>query len=363
MTPRRAIPAPLVLLLLAAAAAACSSGGTGGGVATATASGQPATLVAPTASATLAPAPAPAEYGIAAPVPPHAAAPTSADWQTLYAAVPALGGWLGAPFTYQPPAGIPDAAAQQLQTAQQHGFHALLSIGFDQGAGAGYRPSLDFRLPGAVGSYLQALVALAKATQPPYLGIGDDVNLLWAEDHEAYDGFVESVPSIVAAIHRVSPQTVVYATFQYEALRGGRTVAGDQRPSHWVLLEQVAPLLDLVAFTSDPALDYASPGDIPATYYADALDHVAGRPVAFASIGWPAAAGGGVTAGATPEQQAAFVQRLPALLHGVTPRFVMWPSAYDDASAAAPGAAMGLSTQDGTARPALSAWQQLATGR
>ncbi len=356
----------------AVALAAATACGGGGGAATATRAPAGATAGAATpapASATIPAAAASAtHFGIAGLVPAHFPGSTADDWKAFYASIPSLGGWLGAYFAYDPAHGIPPAAASQLEGGAQLGFESLANIGFNHDAAGQYQSSVDFTSGAQVRAYTAALVALAGATHPPFLGLGNEVNRYWEQDPAGYDAFARAVPGIVQAIHAASPSTQVFATFQYEFVLGaGRLspVPGGRRPE-WGLVEALAPSLDLVGFTTYPFFDYASPADVPADYFSRALAHTAGRPVGFTEIGWPAAPLAPAPAsdlGGSPDEQAAFVQRLPALFAGVHPAFALWLDEFDTPAAGPTFESTGLATRDGEPRPALRAWRQVATAR
>lgn len=62
--------------------------------------------------------------------------------------------------------------------------------------------------------------------------------------------------------------------------------------------------------------------------------------------------------GGTEAEQADFIARLPELLAGVDPVFVMWVWAYDSPATGLLFESLGLSQNDGTPKPALEAWRR-----
>ncbi|HEV8534808.1 MAG TPA: hypothetical protein VGR87_03690 [Candidatus Limnocylindria bacterium] len=119
--------------------------------------------------------------------------------------------------------------------------------------------------------------------------------------------------------------------------------------------------LDLIGYTTYPFLGYAGPGDLADDYYADAARR-SPAPVAFTEIGWPSADLGGAAAGSpyggTPEEQAAFVSRFFELTRAVRPALALWSFPNDVGAGGPPTfSSLSLRRNDGTAKPALAAWQ------
>ena len=128
------------------------------------------------------------------------------------------------------------------------------------------------------------------------------------------------------------------------------------------MLDRFGDRLDVAAFTTYPFLDYASPADIPEDYYAEIATHTP-RPITFTEIGWPSAPL--VTAldsehGGTPDEQSAFVRRFFQLTADTDLVVALWAFPHD-LGAGSHNAAMGslsLRHNDGTPKPALTAWQE-----
>jgi hypothetical protein len=302
---------------------------------------------------------APLRTGIAGLIPPHHPSPSDDDWRDFFSALPALGGTVG---NY---AALEDLDANQ-SVGELAGVHVLPVTGFHRDLGAGLEVTHDFADPAQAAAFTALLVDFAQAHQPPYLGVGNEVNRVWEDEPAAFDAWVEALPALIDAVHAVSPDTLVFATFQYEFLRGFDDVTGRGRVEDWTPLDRVAPLLDLVAFTTYPYFGQQDPAALPDDYYAPAVEHAAGRPVGFTEVGWPSEAiapfvGTAVEGfGGTPEEQAAFIARLPSLLGagglGVEPRFVMWVWAFDTPVVGDVFGSLGLAENDGNQKPALDAW-------
>lgn len=294
-------------------------------------------------------------YGIAGLVPPNFPDSTDADWLEFFATLPALGGTVG---NYSQ---LTDLAQNQ-EVGLAAGLNVLPVTGFHQDAAGGLEVTINFADPVQRAAFIHDLVDFAEEYQPPYLGVGNEVNRVWEADPAAFDAWVAALPEIVDAVHEASPTTQVFATFQYEFLVGRDVITGQQRAEDWTPLEAAAPHLDLVAFTSYPYFAYDTPDEVPDDYYAGITEHT-DRPIGFSELGWPSApieqiAGSPLEGlGGTPDEQTEFIKRLGVLLARVQPRFAMWVWAYDTLAVDPTFQSLGLSSAGGEAKPSLDAWQ------
>ncbi|MGE3960849.1 MAG: hypothetical protein AB7F65_04130 [Dehalococcoidia bacterium] len=297
-------------------------------------------------------------YGIAGLVPPHFPESSDADWLAFFAALPGLGGTVG---NYSQ---LGDLAENQ-EVGLAAGLDVLPVTGFHRDVDGGLEVAFDFSDPAQRDAFTRGLLAFVAEYRPDYLGVGNEVNRVWEESPEAFTAWVDALPELVAAVHQVSPGTRVFATFQYEFLLGRDLITGEQRAEDWSPLEQAAPYLDLVAFTSYPYFAAEDPAALPADYYAAIVEHT-DRPVGFTELGWPSApilplVGSSLEGlGGTPEEQAEFIRRLGALVAPLSPEFMMWVWAYDTPAVGPTFESLGLSAADGTSKPAAEAWQTLA---
>jgi hypothetical protein len=230
-------------------------------------------------------------------------------------------------------------------------------------AGGGVKSTVDWS--GAQRDrFLAAVTAVARDQKPEYLALGVESNRLWMSDPAAFDGFVKGYADAYDAIKKVSPATKVFTIFQLELMRGDAYLMTGKpsTPPQWDLLARFKDKLDLVGYTTYPYLAYANPADIPNDYYADAARR-SPAPIALTEIGWPSADLGGAAAGSpfggTPEEQVTFVSRFFALTATVKPALALW-SFPNDLGAGGPTtfASLSLRQNDGTAKPALAAWQK-----
>jgi hypothetical protein len=300
-------------------------------------------------------------WGIAGLVPPRFPDATEEDWRTLYRALPELGGWVGTFASWSPEGGMPDIMRSQAAVGGAFDFHTVPNVGFSRQDIGEYGLTVDFTDPDQVEVYSEALAALARDVRPSFLGVGNEINLLWEDDPAAFDAFATALPGIADRVREASPRTRVFTTFQLEFLRGGGAISGVEREPRWDLVDAVADAIDFVAFTTYPWFDYPTPEEIPGDYYRAILDELE-LPIGFTELGWPAGelavAPGGLGAG-TPEAQAAFIERLEELLEGIEPVLGLWVHAFDSPAAGELFATLGLHEADGTPRTSVEAWQRL----
>lgn len=201
---------------------------------------------------------------------------------------------------------------------------------------------------------LSSAVNYVSMWHPKYLGIGIEVNTLYEKHPADFDTFVDAFNATAAAVRAASPGTKVFTCFQLEKMKGysiWQNTPPDPAMAEWDLVSRFDA--DLIAFTTYPCLVFKDPSEISEDYYTGIADHV-DKPVIFTEIGWYAAA--------SPEgwessdaEQAAFVQRFPALVAPLDPDLLIWSFMYDQA-VMAPFDTMGLYRADGSARPAAALW-------
>ena len=219
-----------------------------------------------------------------------------------------------------------------------------------------------------IDKYVGAAKEFAAKEQPAYFGMGIEINILNEEMPDEFEKFVTLFDRAAEAIKEVSPETKIYTTFQLERMKGlhGGLWGGVDEPSTatWELMDQF-PKADLFAFTTYPTLNYHDPADIPADYYAEIIDHVHGKPVAFTEIGWPAEMS--ITGWESDDiEQAAFVKRFFELTTTVEPVIVTWSFMFDfpPETLPVPFQSMAFIRHDNTERPAFAEWLvEIATVR
>ena len=240
------------------------------------------------------------------------------------------------------------------ETASGYNLIPLIEVNFfDQNTGELLRP-----LNAANRAAYQAkAVEFAQKYQPPYFGIGAEIDTFYRKNPKEFDNFVTLFNSAYDAIKEASPHTRVFTTFQLErtmGLRGG--IFGgknDTSKNNWSLLEEFSKA-DLIAFTTYPGLIYKDPADIPADYYT-AIRKYAAKPIAFTEVGWSSSAGISGWESSEAEQKE-FVERFFSLTSEIEDiELAVWIHLYPQ-STAEPFGEMALYRAAGTPKPAWGAW-------
>ena len=333
----------------------------------------PAATSAPStsASASRTPSAASTTFGVAGLIRPNNMGTKAADFEAMYRSFTTTGGAVGfytnwtdsAADEGAPPRVIAAAAA----AAKQYGFGPLvIALGVARDAPGGVGSTVDWNGPQRE-RFIAAATAIAREQRPEYLALGVESNRLWGSDRAAWDGFVRGYASARDAIKAASPSTRVFTIFQLELMKGHAVRwTGRDDPPQWSLIDAFAGTLDVVGFTTYPFLEYARPADIPPGYFSDALDRVK-VPVAFTEIGWPSArpASTPFAYDASPDAQAAFVDRFFALVPAGDRRvaLALWSFPFDVGTQLGLFDSVALRASDGTAKPALAAWQRGIAGR
>ena len=201
-------------------------------------------------------------------------------------------------------------------------------------------------------------VRIAREFHPRYLGLGSEVNTYMAAHPADAANLVSLYRETYAAVKQASPATLVFATFQWDQLRRGRTGVD------WSSIEAFEPLLDVWAISSYPCFDY--PQGPPADYYTP-LPARTSKPLAVAEGGCSSK-----RVGRWPGSAAAQTAYLRAIRDQLGPRLAFWiyllyndvdANAYHSAVASerdqetlALFASMGLTDAAGRPKAALAFW-------
>lgn len=246
------------------------------------------------------------------------------------------------------------APATILTLANQNHLTPVILTGTHTDAGGGKVVAIR---PIDAANYKQMAVDFAKQYKPPYFGLGNEVNRIYASQPADFEVLVGLFNDTAAAIKAVSPNTKVFTVFQLEQLKGlnGGLFGGVNDPSkaQWQLLDRFNQA-DIIAFTTYPGLIYHDPSQIPADYYSEIATHST-KPVAFSEVGWSA---GQMASGwdSTPTTQNDFAKRFLQMTESLKPVFSDWLALYDP-STKPPFNLMGLYDNQGQPRPAFDTWK------
>jgi hypothetical protein len=157
-------------------------------------------------------------------------------------------------------------------------------------------------------------------------------------------------------VKRISPETRVFVSFQWEWMRILDSRAPHRISEHRKIVEIFRPNLDVVGLTSYPAFFHDTPTDLAPDYFTWLAHHV--RPsdeILLMEVGWPTAGRG------TEEEQRRFVADLPDLLDGVNVSVAAWALLHDVALEDFDENlnSVGLVTTDGRPKPAFGELRRL----
>lgn len=242
--------------------------------------------------------------------------------------------------------------------AAEYGYLSLSITGvFDVDDGELLRPMDDATFD----RYVAAARSYAERHQPPYLGLGVEIDTQWRNRPDDFEVFVELFAAVAAVVDEVSPDTKMFTAFQLERLSGmhGGLFGGanDPESAAWELIDRF-PDADIIAFTTYPGLVFPHPADIPEDYYTRLNGYAGGRPIAFTEVGWHSGGEYGVYSG-TEEKQVAFLERFQELTAEADVAFYIWSFLYDQ-QAAGPFTSMGLVDRVRRPKPAWWVWQNSA---
>jgi hypothetical protein len=208
--------------------------------------------------------------------------------------------------------------------------------------------------------FLDMVTDYASTYSPAYLYLGDDINAWFWTDQAGWSDWLDVLGEAYDAIKGVSPNTIVYTTFQLERLKGlGNATQGWTDPPHWNLVDEVAATgkVDAIGFNSYPYFEYATPQAIPADYFDEIAMHWSG-PVIFTETSWAGAASAPFPGGLT--EQGDYVDIFFDLTDGLTIEYATWLYLHDlDDQALFPAYTdVGFRSNDGlVVRPADMRWQ------
>lgn len=135
--------------------------------------------------------------------------------------------------------------------------------------------------------------------EPTYLGIGNEVNLLAANETE-YPHFVTLIQETYDHVKQYYPDQIICVSFQWDVIK-----LLDQ----YELFDDFSESVDLFAFTSYPnILVSGDPQEIPDDYFSSMINYLPTERIGVAELGWFSGSDG------SEELQAEFFERLPELI-------------------------------------------------
>ena len=224
---------------------------------------------------------------------------------------------------------------------------------------AGYEQA-DLGQPELRAAFVAEARFIAANYHPAYMALGTEVNATFERAPAQYAAYLEAYREAYDAVKEVSPETAVFATFQYEQLLG--VVPWEPpRPPRWELLENFGKRLDLFAIATFPSVTYTVARKVPPLYYSQIRDHTE-LPIAFAAVGFSSAPGRDGLNSSTPAEQRRYLQRLLADADQIGTPFVVWFAGRDPTFAMEPPydllASIGLRDAADRPKEAWTVWAE-----
>ncbi len=221
-----------------------------------------------------------------------------------------------------------------LKRARAAGLKTCISFEAFDGDRSGLRVPKDWTgaKPGLANTAWQAayrklVLDTAKRYKPDYFNIAVEANMHYRYHPEDWETFRVFFASLRREIKELSPGTKVFCSYQFEILRGRFT--GENSAPQWELLGEKAVEQDVLALSSYPLFRdgaYAV-GELADDYFQSLSKYTTDLPLFFSELGWYSA--GDVRPQSSPASQAAFIARIPELLHGLDVEAVCWISLCD----------------------------------
>lgn len=270
--------------------------------------------------------------------------------------------------------GLSDDTVQTTQRetglAQEYGLDVFVAIDpTDASTGRRQLANLPSELSGAGFADEQvrrAFIAYAQYVaenyQPKYLALGVEINSYQHQHPEDFERFVILYHEAYQAVKELSPETLVFPTFQLEEIQGLLPV-DDPYPTQWHLISRFEPRLDLLAVSSYAGLLYTEPAEIPDAYFIQLASYT-DRPIAISGMGYPSGTEANGTDRTAEEHQATFLRRALDSAQQLDMPLVVWFLGRDPTFTGEPPfdrlQSIGLRRQDGTAKPAWVVWEAAA---
>jgi len=160
--------------------------------------------------------------------------------------------------------------------------------------------------------------------QPSYLCLATEINFLAMQRLPEYLHFAGLYKEAYREVKRVSPNTKVFVSFQWEWMRILDAKEPFKIKEHSKVIDIFRPALDVVGLTTYPSYFHETPADLVPNYYSWIYRHARkSDEILLMEVGWPTGGSG------SEGEQSAYIQRLPALLEQVNVSVVAWALLHD----------------------------------
>ena len=211
----------------------------------------------------------------------------------------------------------------------------------------------DERVRNALLSYARYVVT---NYHPKYLAFGVEINSYQIAQPLDFERFVVLYKDAYRAVKELSPDTLMFPTFQLEDLQGLLPLDAPRAPQ-WYLIRRFEPELDMLAVSSYPRSVFESVDNLPLEYFTQ-LQKYTTKPIALVSTGYPSSSD---TNDSTEALQATYLLRMLNYAQEMKMSLVVWFLSQDSAAFGSDPAHgrltyLGLLRQDGTPKQAWDIW-------
>ena len=221
--------------------------------------------------------------------------------------------------------------------------------------------SASFSDPVLRKAFIADAVWRTKLYEPRFLCLAMEINSYYEQNPGDFGYFVSLFKEARKAVKEISPETLVFVSFQYEQLLGKFGGQGDLRKHkpHWHLLEMFEPDQDAVGISTYPMesfvpTKFGPASALPDDYYRVLREHTK-KPIIFTEVGWPSDS----DFGGSPQSQAAFLKRFQVLIKDLNVPLVNWYFLYDLKGYGPVFESMGLFDSKGKPKPSYAVWSRL----
>lgn len=182
---------------------------------------------------------------------------------------------------------------------------------------------ISFANPVIRKAYIDTVKQLARL-RPAYLCLATEINFLALQRLQEYLHFAALYKEAYREAKRISPETRVFVSFQWEWMRIVDAKEPHKIKEHSKVIDIFRPELDVIGLTSYPSPFYASPAELPHDYYSWLNHHIRENDeVLFMELGWPSQGSGGEI------EQQDFISRLPDFFREVNVCLIAWALLHD----------------------------------
>ena len=183
--------------------------------------------------------------------------------------------------------------------------------------------TISFANPVIRKAYVDTVKQLARL-RPAYLCLATEINFLALQRLEEYLYFVTLYKEAYREAKRISPETRVFVSFQWEWMRIVDAKEPHKIKEHSKVIDIFRPELDVIGLTSYPSPFHGSPAELPHDYYSWLNHHIRKNDeVLFMELGWPSQGSG------SELEQQDFIGRLPVLIEQVNVSLIAWALLHD----------------------------------